>query len=305
MSRLDPFDSVTTRSIFVSVVLIGIIGAIGYIAQLSAEGYFVDSDIIPRIVVTLVLFVTTVLVVYLTKYLLSKLEKTGSLTPHQKEISYRFTQFTTYIAVFIIIVAYIWDVNLSSILIGAGALGVILGFATRKILSSVVSGIIIMSTNMFRVGEWIQYNEKFGRIEKITFFHTQIRSPQGEEHIIPNDRVTSTEITNISHGRYRKDLLVGVDYQSDIKEVIDIVNNELEKLSEEDDNYISGYQPASVKDFGDSSINISVKIWLNAPTPSVINKAQTEALDKVKKRLESEDVDIPYPQRTVSYRDNG
>lgn len=303
MSRLDPFNSVTARSIFVSITLILFVGAIGYLSQLAAEGYFVESDLIPRVIVSVVLLLTTLVVVTLSRYLLSRLEDTGSLTAHQREISYRFTQITTYAAMVMIIVVYVWDVDLSSILIGAGALGVILGLATRKVLSSIVSGIIIMSTNMFRVGEWIKYSGKFGRIEKITFFHTQIRSPQGEEHIIPNDMITSTEITNISNGRFRKDVLISVDYNTDIDEATDICDNVLEDLSEDDNSYINGYQPTSVKEFADSSVVLSIKIWMDAPTPSVINRAQTEAFDQVKKRLDSQNVEIPFPQRTVNYRE--
>lgn len=303
MSRFDPFDSLTARSIFVSIVLILFVGAIGYLTQLAAEGYFVDSDLIPRILVSTVLLFTTLVVVALSRYLLSRLEDTGSLTAHQKEISYRFTQITTYVAMVIIIVVYVWDVDLSNILIGAGALGVILGLATRKVLSSIVSGIIIMSTNMFRVGEWIKYSEKFGRIEKITFFHTQIRSPQGEEHIIPNDKITSTEITNISNGRFRKDLLVGVDYESDTEKALDTCDEVLERLSEDDNNYINGYQPTSIKEFGDSSIILSVKIWMDAPTPNVINRAQTKAFNEVRKELIDQGIRIPLPQRTVNYRE--
>lgn len=305
MSKWDPFNSSTSRAVFVSIVLIFFIGAVGYISQLAIGGYFQKSDLIPRVLVTFIIFVTTVVMVSMTSYLLRRLEDSGSLSPHQREISYRFTQMTTYSVLSLVVVLYVWNVDLSDILIGAGALGIILGLATRKILSSIVSGIIIMSTNMFRVGDWIKYSEKFGRIEKITFFHIQIRSPQGEEHIIPNDKITGTEITNISNNRYRKDLLISVDYDSDIDEVVSVCDDVLNRLSDEEDNYINGYQSTSVKEFDDSSIVISIKIWMEAPTPSVINEAQTRALSEIKNRFQQEGINIPYPQRTISNRESG
>lgn len=157
---------------------------------------------------------------------------------------------------------------------------------------------------MFKVGEWLQFEDKFGRVTKITFFNTHFSSHKGEKHIIPNDSLTSKNITNISAvGKYRKDLLIGVDYDCDIEKVIDICNDELADLkSDSTEGSIVGFQPTSVKAFEDSCIELAVKVWVDTPTPMSINKTQTTVFKRIHKRFKEEDIEIPFQQMTVSHR---
>jgi small-conductance mechanosensitive channel len=96
----------------------------------------------------------------------------------------------------------------------------------------------------------------------------------------------------------RFDLSVGVSYGDDLEKVrqitIDAVSS-IEELSQED--------PVNVffVAFGDSSVNLSVRMWINTPEQSVYNKVGSEAIIRIKKAYDANDIMIPFPIRTVDF----
>lgn len=308
--------NLSTKLILAGVGAVVLIWSISYISEmaLSSQLPVRVSNAITSVAIVLVAIAT----VKITEITLSRFEEgihtpweededtVASLTSHQREISYRFVQITVYISSLLIIISEVWKIDLSNVLLGAGVLGVLIGLSARQGLSAVISGIIIMGTNVFKVGDWVILEENFGRIEKITFFNTHFRSPQGETHIIPNDNITSNNVTNISRATYRNDLLVSIDYEQNISRAIDVCDDVLANLSKPDSEYepISGFQQTSVKEFGDSSIVLAVKFWIENPQPVIINQSQTIVFTRIQERFKEEDIAIPYPQMTLSTRDD-
>jgi small-conductance mechanosensitive channel len=192
--------------------------------------------------------------------------------------------------------------TVSDVLLSAGVITVLLAVAARETLSSVLSGIIIMTTDIFRVGDWVVIDDRFGQIQQISLFNTQIHSPQGETHIFPNDEITTRDISNLAHNRYRNDVLIGIDYASDIPKAVEVCNAVLEELTEAEDNHVDGFNPTSVKSFDDSQVTLAVKMWIRRPNPRAINQAQTTVFSELHQRFQDEDIDIPFPQRVVSER---
>lgn len=287
-----------------------LLGTIGLVGSIVGLGYLLEhvlADSYPEYVtngiITVVLIVSSLLFVKASAFVLKRISDNESITDHQQEISFRVIQISVYITLSIVLVSSVWNVNLGNILIGAGVLGVVIGFAAQKLLSSVFSGIIIMATDMYRVGDWVKFGDKFGMVQQITFFNTKMRSPQGERHIIPNDNVTSSDLTNMSQTRYRNDLLIGVDYGDNIEKAIEVCDNTVQDLSEEPNNNIVSSQPTSIKEFDDSSVVLSVKLWLKNPSPSVINQSQTDAFLQIKSEFKEEGLTIPFPQQKISFRD--
>lgn len=280
--------------VIISILLIGIF----YASNIYVENKLPLS--FSNIFVSVTIIISAVILVRLAKEVFDNLDQ---VTDHQSEVAYRGVQISVYLLAFFLVFS-VWEIDLSNILLGAGAIGILAALAARQALGAVLSGIIIMATNMFKVGDWLKLEDKFGRVTKITFFNTHFTSHKGEEHIIPNDKITGTTITNMSEkGQYRKDLVVGIDYDSDIERVLDICDNALSELkNDKKEGSIVGVQRTSVKSFDDSSIELSVKIWVKDPTPMSINRAQTEVFKKLHTRFREEDIMIPFPQMTISDR---
>lgn len=256
--------------------------------------------------ITLTLFVLglALLVIYAVGAGLSWFDQ-HIITGHQREVSYRFVQLLAIATAIGVVMVPIWEFRVGDVLLGAGAITVLLAIAARKTLGSILSGVIIMATDLFRVGDWVKIDERFGRIDQISLFNTQIRSPQDEIHIFPNDEIIERDITNLGHDRYRNDVLIGIDYDTSIPHAIDICNDVLAELTETDDNRVDGFNPTSVKGFEDSQITLAIKMWVHEPTPTVINEAQTTVLAALHEQFQEEDIEIPFPQRTVSERGDG
>lgn len=293
----------STKLILAGLFAILLIWSISYVSEAALSDRLPENVL--NVLTTVFIIFVSVSTVKITQLILDKIKESDRLTDHQREISYRFVQITVYVSALLVIISVVWEIDLSNVLLGAGLLGVLIGLSARQGLSAIISGIIIMGTNMFKVGDWVILDDNFGMIKKITFFNTHFRSPQGETHIIPNDSITSNNVTNISRATYRNDILVSIDYDEDITRVLDICDDVLADLARPDSEYeaISGFQQTSVKEFDDSSIVLAVKFWIDKPSPVIINQSQTIVFTRLHDRFKDEGVSIPFPQMTLSSRE--
>jgi len=281
------------------------VGLLALAALAWLSGLLLD-DLAPaslgRIVRTFAVLGVVPLLVFVVEMGLSTLEARGLLSRHRHEVAYRSVQLAAVVVAAATVAVRVWEFAVGDVLLGAGVMTVLVAVAARRTLESVLSGLIIMSTDVFRVGDWVRIDERFGRIEHISLFNTQILSPQGEIHVFPNEDIIGRDITNLGRGRYRNDVLVGVDYGTDVTEAISLCNAVLSELTEERENHVDGFNPTSIKSFDDSQITLAVKIWIREPTPVAINEAQTTVLAALHDRFRDEGIEIPFPQRTVSER---
>lgn len=288
------------KIVFRTVLYVLLMAGIWYVSQavLSAELSAFASDVVLTFVLLGVAFGLTRAV----GVTLVLLERRKVLTPHQIEVLYRFIQVVMYGGVLLVIVIYLWDVSVTNVVLGAGVTSVVLALAARQTLSSIFAGINLISTDVFRVGDWVKIDNRFGQIEQISLFNTMMRSPQGEIHVIPNDEVIKRDITNLGKNRYRNDVLVGIDYETEIDHATAVCDSILEDLTDDETNNIDGYHPTTVKDFNDSQITLAVKMWVEEPRPMAINEAQTIVLSHVQQHFDEEQITIPFPQRTLTER---
>lgn len=257
-----------------------------------------------RGILVLVSFVVLTVTYTLTR-VTKRLIKFGSghveLTPHQREIVHHLVQIFLFLNAFAFI-WFLWELNWSDILLGAGALGIIVGFAARKTLSDVLAGFVLLFARPFEVGDWISVGDREGIVTQITIYNTQIRTFNEEHVVIPNDSVTDSEVTNYSKtDRLRLITKVGVDYETDLSTAMTVAAeamHECETVTENPD-------PDVILDsFSDSSIVLRLRYWISRPTIQQKLSAQNEVVKSVKSAFEEEDIKIPYPQRELMGRED-
>ncbi|MGA9638328.1 mechanosensitive ion channel family protein [Flavobacterium sp.] len=191
------------------------------------------------------------------------------------------------------------DKAVTSILAGAGILGLALAFAFQDIASNFMSGIFISFRKPLKVGDIVQIKDYMGKVKEVNLRDTVVETFQGKTVIIPNKEVFQNPIENYTFLQKRRfDLSIGVSYGDDLEKVrqvtIDAVSP-IEELSKEDK--INVY----FVEFGDSSINLSVRMWINTPEQSVYNKVGSEAIIRIKKAYDANDIMIPFPIRTLDF----
>lgn len=191
------------------------------------------------------------------------------------------------------------DKTVTSILAGAGIIGLALGFAFQDIAANFISGITMAAQRPIRVGELIGTNDHIGTVERIDLRTTELRDLQGIQIIIPNKDIFQSVLMNYTrHGIRRVDIGVGVSYGDDLQKAervtIEAVRSVPERLQDHEvELYYQG--------FGDSSIDLEVRFWINATSNAHYNDMRSRAIKAIKSAYDREGITIPFPIRTLDF----
>ncbi|WP_244605223.1 mechanosensitive ion channel family protein [Halorussus halobius] len=227
-------------------------------------------------------------------------EDHDTITEHQSEIVYRVSQVTVYVIALAIILG-MWDVDLSGLLVGAGFLGIVVGMAARQTLGSLLAGFVLMFSRPFEIGDWVEIADEEGIVTDISVVNTRIQTFDGEYVMIPNDIVSGRKILNKSRkGRLRIEVEVGVDYEADVEAAAELAKDATKDLDE----IMKVPAPkVVVKQFGDSSILLGLRVWIDKPSARRRWRARTAVIQAVKTAFDREGVKIPFPQRELAGRE--
>lgn len=217
---------------------------------------------------------------------------------HDQEIIKRIVQLLILLTI-ALLVLMIWSIDVSGLLVGAGVLGIILGYAARDTLGSIVAGLVLMFSRPFEIGDWIVVGDDRGIVTDITIVNTRIRSPEGEHIIIPNTEITHRTIRNRSYEpRVRFSVDIGVDFDTDLERAQDVA---LEAVKELDIVADSPFPSALVDHLEDSSIVIRVRFWVDRANTEKQWLSEHQVLQAITKAFRREGIHIPYPhQRFIS-----
>ncbi len=189
--------------------------------------------------------------------------------------------------------------TVTSLLAGAGIIGLALGFAFQDIATNFISGFLMAARRPFEVGDIIQAGDYRGVVKTLNIRTTEITSFQGQEIIIPNKELFQNILVNDSTNKMRRiDLGVGVSYGEDLERVREIAINAVEhvpgRMKEKEISLV--YEA-----FGDSSINFIIMIWVDFESQLNYLQAQSEAIIAIKKAFDKNDIMIPFPIRTLDF----
>lgn len=224
----------------------------------------------------------------------------SDFTEHQEEILLRVGQVTIFVTVGATIFA-VWSVNIGGLLVGAGFLGIVVGFAARQTLGSLIAGFVLMFSRPFTIGDWVAIGDQEGIVTDITIFNTRLENFDGEFVVIPNDRVSDSAITNRSRkGLLRLTLDIGVDYDTDVEAATDLAREAMADVADVVDSPPPQVVP---KSFGDSAVVLELRFWIDHPTPPRKWRAVSAVVRAVKTAFDEEGISIPFPQRTLTMRE--
>lgn len=191
------------------------------------------------------------------------------------------------------------DKAVTSILAGAGIVGLALAFAFQDIAANFISGIFISFRKPLQIGDIVKLEDYMGRVREINLRDTMIETFQGQTVIIPNKNVFQNPIENYSilHKR-RFDLKVGVSYGEDLEKVRQVTLDAVKDIEG-----LSAKEKTSLffSEFGDSSINFTVRLWMDSAEQLLYNRVGSDAVMRIKKAYDENDIMIPFPIRTLDF----
>jgi len=197
---------------------------------------------------------------------------------------------------FIIIVQTV-GINLNSLTVLLGALGVGIGFGLQNITNNFVSGLIILFERPIKVGDRIEVGEVNGDVINISMRATTVLTNDNISIIVPNSEFISSTVINWSHidKTVRFAFPVGVSYKEDPENI----RNILLTIAEANPDVLSDPPPAILfKEYGDNALIFNLSVWTNTYSvkPSAL---KSQLYFEIFKKFKETGVEIPFPQRDL------
>ena len=193
---------------------------------------------------------------------------------------------------------------------GAGIMVVIVGFASQKAFSNIISGVFILIFKPFRVNDIIEFLDGTrGIVEEITLRHTVIRNFENRRIIIPNGNISEDTIINstITDPKIRRHITYGISYDSNIDKAVSIIQEESMKHPNFIDNRTDKEKQDSVPPvlvrlvgLADFSVQLKAYVWSNSNGESWA--LQCDVMKSVFDRFNKEGIEVPFPYRTIVYK---
>lgn len=191
------------------------------------------------------------------------------------------------------------DKAVLSLIAGAGVLGLALGFAFQDLAQNFIAGFILMIKKPFSFGDAVEVAGELGVVKAISLRTTVINTFDGLQKTIPNKDVFQKIITNYNGtGKRRVGFEVGVSYDADLEVCTNVIKKAIQDLgfTLEDQDVL-----VVLKAFGESSINFMIRYWIPVPGDVSPFEAVHLGIISVKKALDAQGIQIPFPIRTLDF----
>jgi len=292
-----------------SIWLMAVLHAIGL---LSAARVFLDEIALNlgharisllRVLKGLALFVLLFQAARLSSGVLDdRLRATGGISPSAQTLLSKGARFGLYVLALAVTLSSV-GVDLTTLTVFSGAVGVGVGFGLQKIFSNLVSGVILLVDKSLKPGDVIEVGGVQGRIAQINARYTSIETLDGKAYLIPNENLISNEVINVSYSNSQQLLQaeVGVAYGGDPRQAMTL----MEQAAASVPRVLQDPAPAArIAAFGDSSVNLFVGFWIDDPENGTAN-VRSDVLLAIWDAFKEAGVEIPFPQRGVRMLQDG
>lgn len=184
--------------------------------------------------------------------------------------------------------------DLISIVAGLGIVGIAVGFAAQSTLADFIAGVTILIERPFNIGDWVTINDHTGKIERISLRTTHIRTRTNMSVILPNNNVASAEIINLSARQLSAyQIPFGIAYEADADKARNAI---ISHVKENYDLVLNTPEPViRIVELADSGVNMVMLYWIAKGNIDKQEVIHAELLETIKKLLDSENIEIPYP----------
>jgi small-conductance mechanosensitive channel len=246
------------------------------------------------------LFLTWIASVVVSKLLTRVLQKT-SLRSSLQQLAERFCIVAVWTLGILLAAMVVFPGLTPSKALGAmGIASIAVGFAFKDIFENFFAGILLLWRFPFERGDFIQCQDVTGKVEDIQVRMTQIRVPSGELVVVPNSTLFKNPVTVLtSQDTRRVSIVTGVAYGEEVSAAVGVIKEAVQECSSVDSTRDIQVFPQA---FGSSSIDIEVAWWTGS-TPLDVRRSRGEIVTAVKAALDRAGIEIPFPYRTLTFKD--
>ncbi|MCB9201455.1 MAG: mechanosensitive ion channel [Flavobacteriales bacterium] len=190
-------------------------------------------------------------------------------------------------------------VEMTAFIAVLGAIGLAVGMALSGTLQNFAGGVMILLFKPFKVGDFIEAQGHSGVVNEIQIFNTILKSADNKTIIIPNGGLSTSSMVNYSTEKQRRvDWIFGIGYGDDVenaKKIIREIANSDNRILKNPELFIA------VSELADSSVNLVVRAWVNAPNYWGVH---FDTIEKVYHAFNKQGINIPFPQMDVHVHKN-
>ncbi|WBU65744.1 mechanosensitive ion channel [Paracoccus aerodenitrificans] len=236
----------------------------------------------------------------LTSMLTRRLSDTADLSPTMRVLTAKILQISLFTLAIVIGLKAI-GVDLTGLAVFSGAVGVGLGFGLQKVVSNLVSGVIILLDKSVKPGDVISLGDTFGWIDALGARYVSVVTRDGKEFLIPNEDLVTSQVVNWSHTNnfVRLDVHFGTAYHDDPHKVSKVAINAAMSVKR----VLAQRTPVCwITGFGDSSVDYVLRFWISDAQGGLTN-VRGQVFLALWDAFKENDISIPFPQREIRMLD--
>ena len=226
----------------------------------------------------------------------NRLKGIAQFTPSQKVLIGKLAR-VMFITLAILIAINSVGIDLTALAVFSGALGLGIGIGLQKVVSNLLSGVILLMDRSVKPGDVVSISGTYGWINAIGARYVSVITRDGIEHLIPNEVLISTPVENWSHSDrlVRQRLPIGISYDSDVNRAIKLT----EEAAGEFPRILKNPAPRCLlKGYGDNALNLELRVWIEDAEKGVSN-IKSEIYLRIMELFAENKIAFPYPQRDI------
>ncbi|MEM7012869.1 MAG: mechanosensitive ion channel domain-containing protein [Verrucomicrobiota bacterium] len=228
-----------------------------------------------------------------------QLDKNDAMEPSLRVLFRKTTRVILYIFVILITIS-VMGIDITAISIFGGALGLGIGFGLQKVISNLVSGIILLLDKSIKPGDVVEIDGTYGWINQLNMRYASIVTRDNKEYLVPNEDLITNQVINWSYSNrlVRVRAPIGVSYDSDVRKAIEVAEAAASRVER-----VQKKPPPACRliGFGDSAVDLEIRFWIDDPTDGV-KKVRSEVLLEIWDAFHEHGIEFPFPQRDLHIR---
>ncbi len=228
-----------------------------------------------------------------------RLQRVVPLTPAMEVLAGKLVRISLLTLAIVIALGSI-GIDLTAFAVFSGAIGVGIGFGLQKVVSNLISGVILLLDRSIKPGDVIEIDGTYGSVATLNARYVSVLTRDGKEYLIPNEELITERVTNwsFSNDLIRQHVKFGISYLADPHRAIELALEAARDVPR----VLTNPQPVCLLvEFGDSSVDLELRFWIKDPVNGTTNVRSAVMLN-IWDLFHANGIEIPYPQRDLTLR---
>ena len=227
------------------------------------------------------------------------LDRVPMITPVMRVLAGKLTRLSLVMLAVLLALGSI-GIDLTAFAVFSGAVGIGVGFGLQKVVSNLISGVILLLDRSIKPGDVIEVEDTYGFVNALNARYVAVRTRDGKEYLIPNEDLITQRVTNWSYSNdlIRLHVKMGISYQSDPHAAIRLALEAARDVPR----VLAEPQPTCLLvEFGGSTIDLELRCWINDPVNGTAN-VRSELMLRIWDLYQAAGIELPNPQRDITLR---